>query len=156
MSTSRTTQFCLIFFKVKKVKISERQVFKAPWSLSNYYRNIITVILFLSLCSLVSVPVYIVQKSKWMANYKRCNFWHFKNKSRSCPSSYLLHTIDKWDYLWSPFFEKKKIISCFDIGEVPKSPGKWKWNPLIFFHSFPFSNNVQCYAVTTIAVCTYR
>ena len=32
---------------------------------------------------------------------------------------------------------KKKIVSCFDIGEVPKSPGKWNWNwhyflPFIF------------------------
>ena len=27
---------------------------------------------------------------------------------------------------------KKKIISCFDIGEVPRSPGKWNWNWLYF------------------------
>ena len=34
-------------------------------------------------------------------------------------------------------YEKKKIVSCFDIGEVPRSPGKWNWNwpyllPFIF------------------------
>ena len=27
---------------------------------------------------------------------------------------------------------RKKIVSCFDIGEVPKSPGKWNWNWLSF------------------------
>ena len=27
---------------------------------------------------------------------------------------------------------KKKIASCFDIGEVPRSPGKWNWNWLYF------------------------
>ena len=27
---------------------------------------------------------------------------------------------------------KKKIVSCFDIGEVPRSPGKWNWNWLYF------------------------
>ena len=27
---------------------------------------------------------------------------------------------------------RKKIISCFDIGEVPRSPGKWNWNRLSF------------------------
>ena len=30
---------------------------------------------------------------------------------------------DKWDYLRSPIM-KKKIVSCFDIGEFPRSPGK--------------------------------
>ena len=38
---------------------------------------------------------------------------------------------DKWDYLRSPIM-KKKIVSCFDIGEVPRSPGKWNWNWLYF------------------------
>ena len=27
---------------------------------------------------------------------------------------------------------RKKIVSCFDIGEAPTSPGKWKWNRLSF------------------------
>ena len=27
---------------------------------------------------------------------------------------------------------EKKIVSCFDIGEVPRSPGKWNWNWLYF------------------------
>ena len=27
---------------------------------------------------------------------------------------------------------EKKIISCFDIGEVPRSPRKWNWNWLYF------------------------
>ena len=38
---------------------------------------------------------------------------------------------DKWDYLRSPIM-KKKIVSCFDIGEVPRSPGKWNLNWLYF------------------------
>ena len=38
---------------------------------------------------------------------------------------------DKWDYLRSPIM-KKKIVSCFDIGEVPRSPGEWNWNWLYF------------------------
>ena len=27
---------------------------------------------------------------------------------------------------------RKKILSCFDIGEVPKSPEKWNWNQINF------------------------
>ena len=27
---------------------------------------------------------------------------------------------------------EKKIVSCFDIGEVPRSPRKWNWNWLYF------------------------
>ena len=38
---------------------------------------------------------------------------------------------DKWDYLRSPIM-KKKIVSCFDIGEVPRIPRKWNWNWLYF------------------------
>ena len=38
---------------------------------------------------------------------------------------------DKWDYLRSPIM-KKNFISCFDIGEVPRSHGKWNWNWLYF------------------------
>ena len=37
--------------------------------------------------------------------------------------------MDKWDYLQSPIIEKK-ILSCFDIGEVPRSPGELYWNRL--------------------------
>ena len=33
---------------------------------------------------------------------------------------------------------KKIFVSCFDIGEVPKSPGKWNWN-LFYFLSFIFT-----------------
>ena len=38
---------------------------------------------------------------------------------------------DKWDYLRSPIM-KKNFVSCFDIREVPRSPGKWNWNWLYF------------------------
>ena len=38
---------------------------------------------------------------------------------------------DKWDYLRSPIM-KFFFVSCFDIGEVPRSPGKWNWNWLYF------------------------
>ena len=38
---------------------------------------------------------------------------------------------DKWDYLRSPIM-KKNYVSCFDIGEVPRSHGKWNWNWLYF------------------------
>ena len=34
-------------------------------------------------------------------------------------------------YLRSPIM-KKKFVSCCDIGEVPRSPGKWNWNWLYF------------------------
>ena len=44
---------------------------------------------------------------------------------------------DKWDYLRSPIM-KKIFVSCFDIGEVPRSPGKWNWNWL-YFLSFIFT-----------------
>jgi hypothetical protein len=44
---------------------------------------------------------------------------------------HLLTKTDKWDYLLCPIIEKK-IVSCFDIGEVPRSPGKWNWNRLSF------------------------
>ena len=38
---------------------------------------------------------------------------------------------NKWDYLRGPIM-KKKMVSCFDIGEVPRSPGKGNWNSLYF------------------------
>ena len=51
---------------------------------------------------------------------------------------------DKWDYLRSPIM-KKKIVSCFDIGEVPRSPGKWNWNWLYFLpFIFTFEQGVRC------------
>ena len=37
---------------------------------------------------------------------------------------------------------KKKIVSCFDIRELPKRPGKWNWDLLSFFLSFLFLNIV--------------
>ena len=50
---------------------------------------------------------------------------------------------DKWDYLRSPIM-KKKIVSCFDIGEVPRSPGKWNWNWLYFLpFIFTFEQGVE-------------
>ena len=63
-----------------------------------------------------------------MDNYKKCNFWHFK---KNLGPVHLLTKTNKWDYLWCPIIEKK-IVSCFDIGEVPRSPGKWNWNLLYF------------------------
>ena len=49
--------------------------------------------------------------------------------------------MDKWDYLQGPIIEKY-LISCFDIGEVPRSPGKLNWNQLNFLpFSFIF---IQC------------
>ena len=35
---------------------------------------------------------------------------------------------------------KKKFVSCFDIGEVPRSHGKWNWNWLYFL---PFIFNFE-------------
>ena len=34
------------------------------------------------------------------------------------------------------------MVSCFDIGEVPRSPGKQYWNS-VFCHSFSLLNNVH-------------
>ena len=53
---------------------------------------------------------------------------------------HLLTKTNKWDYLQCPIIEKK-FVSCFDIGEVPRSPRKWNWNWLSFL-PFSFSNNV--------------
>ena len=40
---------------------------------------------------------------------------------------------------------KKIFVSCFDIGEVPRSPGKWNWNWLYFLlFIFTFEQGVQC------------
>ena len=44
--------------------------------------------------------------------------------------------------------QKKKIVSCFDIGEVFKSPGKWNWNWLRFLR-FIFSFE-QCEAILLV------
>ena len=39
---------------------------------------------------------------------------------------------------------KKKFVSCFDIGEVPRSPGKWNWNWLYFLpFIFTFKQGVK-------------
>jgi hypothetical protein len=52
----------------------------------------------------------------------------FKNATFDSSKNFLgpvhLHPkTDKWDNLRSPIM-KKKIVSCFDIGEVPRTPGK--------------------------------
>ena len=47
---------------------------------------------------------------------------------------HLLPKTDKWDYLQSPIIEFF-FVSCFDIGEVPRSPWKWNWN---WFYFLPF------------------
>ena len=44
---------------------------------------------------------------------------------------HLLTQTDKWDYLWGPIIEIF-FVSCFDFGEVPRSPVKWIWNWLSF------------------------
>ena len=80
-----------------------------------------------------------------MDNYQKCNFWHFKKYSRSCPSA---SKTDKWDYLRSP-----NSISCFDIEEVPKSPGKWKWNLLSFLpfiFTFKTMGEIQCKLINSL------
>ena len=52
--------------------------------------------------------------------------------SKKCLGPVHLHPkTDKWDYLQSPIM-KKIFVACFDIGEVPRSPGKWNWNWLYF------------------------
>ena len=68
---------------------------------------------------------------------------------------------EKWDYLHNPIIEKK-IVSCFDIGEVPKSPGKWNWNWLSFLpfsFSFEQCDNApqvrSCYPPNTFSICSY-
>ena len=38
------------------------------------------------------------------------------------------------------------FLSCFDIGEVPKSPGTCNYNLFSFCHSFSLSNNVHLHA----------
>ena len=63
-----------------------------------------------------------------MDNYKKCNFWHLK---KILSPVHLHPKADKWDYLRSPIM-KKKFVSCFDIGEVPRSLWKWNWNWLYF------------------------
>ena len=57
---------------------------------------------------------------------------------------------DKWDYLWSPIM-KKKIVSYFDIGEVPRSPGRWDWNWLYFL---PFIFTFEQGALQTNCNCS--
>ena len=58
--------------------------------------------------------------------------------SKKYPGPVHLHTqMDKWNYIQCliiDFFS----VSCFDIGEVSRSPGKWNWNWL-YFLSFIFT-----------------
>ena len=55
---------------------------------------------------------------------------------------------------------KKKFISCFDIGEVPRSPGKWNWNWLYFLpFIFTFEQGVVCWSLylwIIIACCNIQ
>ena len=44
---------------------------------------------------------------------------------------HMLTQKDKWDYLRGPILENI-FVSCFDIGEVPRSPGKWNWHRLSY------------------------
>ena len=37
---------------------------------------------------------------------------------------------------------KKISVSCFDVGEVPRSLGKWNWNWL-YFLPFTFEQDVE-------------
>ena len=55
---------------------------------------------------------------------------------------------DKWDYLPSPIIESF-FVSCFDVGEVPRRPGKWNWNWLYFF-AFHFHFRTMCSACKKI------
>ena len=49
---------------------------------------------------------------------------------------------------------KKKFVSCFDIGEVPRSPGKWNWHRLTFFpFIFTFA---QCVVFLLTELATYK
>ena len=57
---------------------------------------------------------------------------------------------------------EKKIVSCFDIGEVPRSPGKGNWNWLSFLpfsFSFEQCDNApqvrSCYPPNTFSICSY-
>ena len=67
------------------------------------------------------------------------NEWH--SKTNLVPVH--LHTkTHKWD-LGCPIIEKN-VVSCFDIGEVPRSPGKWNWNWLYFLpFIFTFEQGVK-------------
>ena len=56
-----------------------------------------------------------------MDNYKRYNLCFSRKKT--CPSPV---------QNGSPIKEKN-FVTCFDIGKVPRSPGKWNWNQVSFF-----------------------
>ena len=62
---------------------------------------------------------------------------------------HLLPKTDKWDYLQSPTIEKK-IIACFDIEEVPRSPWKWNWN-LLYFFAIHFHFRTMCLTMLFIS-----
>ena len=69
----------------------------------------------------------------------------FDISKKSLGPVHLYPKTDKWDYLRSPIM-KKNFVSCSDIGEVPRSPGKWNWNRLYFLpFIFTFEQGVyQC------------
>ena len=57
---------------------------------------------------------------------------------------HLLPKTDKLDYLRSPIM-KKIFVSCFDVGEFSRSPGKWNWNWLYFLpFIFTFEQGEWC------------
>ena len=59
--------------------------------------------------------------------------------------------MDKWDYLRSPIM-KKNFVSCFDIGEVSRRPGKCNWNWLYFL---PFIFTFEQCATSNDSLHTY-
>ena len=69
---------------------------------------------------------------------------------------HLLPKTDKWDYLRSPIIEFF-FVSCFDIGEVPRSPGKWNWNWLYFLpFIFTFEQcALTCFLLFIVVSTTY-
>ena len=40
---------------------------------------------------------------------------------------------------------KQNFVSCFDIGEVPRSPGRWNWNWLYFLPFIFTFEQGDCY-----------
>ena len=46
------------------------------------------------------------------------------------------------------------FVSCFDIGEVPRSPWKWNWNWLYFLpFIFTFEQGGECQSCPFINFC---
>ena len=68
---------------------------------------------------------------------------------------HLLTQMDKWNYLQGLIIEKK-IVSCFDIGKVPRSPGKLNWNWLSFLpFIFIFEQCEQANSLQRLAMATF-